>query len=320
MTESTWKAMFGRTPILCPLLSALLLQCAQVKAQQDPLFTTYMWNMMTVNPGYAGSADVMNATLTCRKQWVGYEGAPSTNSLIVHSPLRNRKLGLGVAIIDDRIGPSRTSGFYGDFAYRVRLNKTSRLAFGLKAGFTSMRMNMTSVSGTNAADPVFQSNISGGLHPNFGFGMYYWNKMSYLGISVPKLLDDQLLSGNENGSVTLYSQRRHYFLVGGYVWSIARSLKFRPSFLVRAVEGAPLSADVSANFLIMEKLWTGAAYRSSKEVSAILSYQLNDQLRAGYAYDMTLSELKGQQGGSHEVMLSYDLSFTKRLLRSPRYF
>ena len=308
------------SPIL--LFGVLVLLCwgRTAHAQQDPMYTMYMWNMMTVNPGYAGSADVMNATALSRHQWVGFDGAPSTNSLMVHTPLRNRALGLGLSLVDDRIGPSHSTGVFGDFAYRIRLNKTTRLAFGMKAGLNTWRMNMSSVPGTDPADPVYQRDVNSGLHPNFGFGMYCWGRKAYVGLAAPKLLRGEVLIGSEAGQIRLYKEQWHFFLVGGYVLPLSAQVRFRPSVLLKAVDGAPLSADLSANFLFVEKLWLGAAYRTSKELSAVFSYQITDQLRAGYAYDLALSPLRSNHGGSHEVMVTYDLAFTKRLLRSPRYF
>lgn len=289
-------------------------------AQQDPLYTMYMWNMMTVNPGYAGSADVMNATVLARRQWVGIDGAPATNSLMVHTPLRTKSVGLGLSVLDDRIGPGRTTGAFADFAYRIRTGGACRLAFGLKAGFNSMRMRMSSVPGTDANDPVFQQDISGGFKPNFGFGLYYWGKKGYAGLSTPKLLQEDLMARAESGDVHSFRQQMHYFLTAGYVFPLSKEVKFKPALLAKAVAGAPLAMDLSANFLFMDQFWVGAAYRTANEASAILSYQITDQLRAGYSFDYAFSGIRSRTSGSHEIMATYDLSFTKHLLRSPRYF
>ena len=284
------------------------------------MYTMYMWNMMSVNPGYAGSADVMNVTALARRQWTGVNGAPATNSLMVHTPLRNKALGLGLSLVNDRIGPGSNTGVFGQFAYRIRLSVKYRLAFGLSAGFNNLSMDLASVPGVDVNDPVFQRNVNSGLRPNFGFGIYFWSRKTYIGISSPKLLNSELMTNNENGDLRVYQQELHYFLIAGHVFELSHDVKFRPSLQVKAVNGAPLSADLSANFLFREKLWTGAAYRTSHDMSILLSYQINDQLRVGYAYDLSLNKLRSQFGGSHELMLSYDLTFTKHLLRSPRYF
>ncbi|HEY0977780.1 MAG TPA: type IX secretion system membrane protein PorP/SprF, partial [Flavobacteriales bacterium] len=289
-------------------------------AQQEPMYTMYMWNMLSVNPGYAGSADVLNATVVSRRQWVGIAGAPTTSGLLVHTPLRARSIGIGGSVIDDRIGPTRSTQVAGDFAYRIRMNERTRLAFGLKLGMSSLRMDLPSVPDTDVNDPIYQVAQRSSLTPNFGFGVFYWNRMAYLGLSIPKLLNTELFTTTETGKVRVHRSIQHLLLMGGHVFRLSDDLHFRPSFSVKATLGAPLSGDLSANFLYLEKLWAGLAYRTSKDLSAILSYQLSQQLRAGYAYDMTFSGLQGKQGGSHEVMLTYDFAFTKRLLRSPRYF
>ncbi len=318
---STPRIHKGFSPLLAVLIMAAgALHAPVARAQQDPMYTMYMWNMMSVNPGYAGSADLMNLTVLGRRQWTGVNGAPSTNSFMVHTPLRNKALGVGLSFVNDRIGPSATNGIFGQFAYRIRLSGRTRLAFGLSAGFNTMNMDMASVPGVDLNDPIFQRNVNSGPEPNFGFGLYCWNKKTYVGLSSPKLLNSELLANNESGDVRVYQQELHYFLIAGHVFDLSPDVKFRPSLQVKAVGGAPLSSDISANFLLREKLWTGVAYRTSHDMSAILSYQINDQLRAGYSYDMSLNPLRSQYGGSHELMLSYDLTFTKHFLRSPRYF
>jgi type IX secretion system PorP/SprF family membrane protein len=248
------------------------------------------------------------------------DGAPATNAFLAHSPLRLRSLGLGLSVVEDRIGPSRTGSFFADFAYRIRVTRESRLAFGLKAGGTTMRLNLSEVSGTDLNDPVYQRNLSSGFQPNFGFGLYYWSHKGYIGLSAPKLLNASVTGSDENGVVTVYDQAMHGFLTAGYVFQLSHDLKLRPAMLLKAVMGAPASADLSANFLFREKLWAGLAYRTSNDVATILSYQLSEQLRAGYAYDLSLSPLRTRTSGSHELMVSYDLLFSKRMLRSPRYF
>jgi type IX secretion system PorP/SprF family membrane protein len=306
------------------LLRAAVFACVivplAVRAQQDPMYTMYMWNILPVNPAYAGSNDVMNATALTRHQWIGIEGAPVTNSLMVHSPLKAQALGLGLSVIDDKIGPSRSTTVNGDFAYRFKVSEGARIALGTKVGINRMSMNMGEVPGTTASDPVFQGSVDGDIHFNFGFGAYYWSSSGYVGLAVPKLLEDHYTTGTENGPVNVFTDARHYLLMAGYVLPLSDGIKFKPSFLVRAVAGAPLSVDLTANFLFFEKLWIGATYRTADECGGILSYQITEQLRAGYAYELPLSPLRSAQSGTHEGMLSYDLNFTKRHLRSPRYF
>ena len=298
----------------------VLMLCAsfnRANAQQDPMFTQYMFNTLALNPAYAGSADIFTVMALSRHQWVGLEGAPTTQTFVLHTPLKNQNIGLGFSVIHDKIGPVQQTGFYGDFAYRLKTGKESRLAFGLKFGGNYFTADLSSLQ-TIDDDPA-NVNVSGEFLPNAGFGLYWSSKKFYLGASAPKLLQ------NEIGEVNTVSglvgeEERHYYLIGGMVFNLSEDLKFKPSFMARAVEGAPLSIDVTASFLLREKLWVGVMYRLQDSFGAILQYQISEQLRAGYAYDMTTSRLGEYNSGTHEIMLNYDLRFTKGRTISPRYF
>lgn len=302
-------------------LAALLLLTQAARAQQDPMYTMYFWNTMAVNPGYAGSADLFTVSALARQQWVGLDGAPSTQTLTLHSPLPNQSLAVGLSAVHDKVGPVDNTIVYGDFAYRIRVSENARLAFGLKAGVDMMQVQLSSLQNVDASDPLFAQDLANKAKPNFGFGLFYFTSKGYFGLSAPKLIEQERLQVQGNTDViTGITQRRHYFLIAGYVFDLGRSVKFRPSTLVKAVEGAPLSIDLTAMFLLNERLWLGAAYRHEASMSAIAAYNITDQLRAGYAYDFTTGELRTQQSGSHEIMLSYDLRFNKDKTLSPRYF
>lgn len=305
--------------ILLPVLTIAMNGIAH--AQQDPMYTMYMWNTLSVNPGYAGSADLFTITGLAREQWVGLDGAPSTQTLTLHTPLSNNAIGIGLSAVHDEVGPVNNTLLFGDFAYRIRVTKNARLAFGLKAGVDLFQADLTSVPGTDVGDPLFQQNTSSSAKPNFGFGLYYWSKKGYVGISTPKLMQHSRLGVDDaNGTVSAITQKRHLFLIAGYVFTFSPAVKFRPSFLLKAVDGAPLSIDLTANFLLLERLWLGAAYRNEDSMAGIIAYNITEQLRAGYAYDLTLSPLRAHEGGTHELMLQYDLSFTREKTLSPRYF
>lgn len=305
-----------------PLLISIgmLLVAAGARAQQDPLYSMYMWNMMTVMPGYAGSADVLNVTALSRVQWASVSGAPTTHSLSGHAPINKRSLGLGMSLVRDQIGRTATTSFYSDIAYRIRLNPRTRLAFGLKAGADHVQINNTQVENTDPNDPTFAADLSGKVQPNFGFGMYLWSKRGYAGISAPKLLRNYFSTTSSDGIVSPFHQEAtHLFLTAGYVFPLG-TVMFKPAMMVRATEGAPLSADLSANFLFAERFWLGCAYRYGAGAIAITSLQINDQFRVGYSYDMGFSNIAGRFGGAHEFMISYDPVFTRERVRSPRYF
>jgi type IX secretion system PorP/SprF family membrane protein len=308
-----------RTSILLrlALMMALALRCSVLLAQQDPLYSQYMFNTLAFNPAYAGSGDVFTVMALSRHQWVGFEGAPATQTILAHSPLRSQNLALGLSVINDKLGPTRQTGVFADFAYRIRTGESSRLAFGLKGGFNSFRADL---AGLSTVDPD-QANvdIQGKMLPNFGFGLFWHTPLAYVGVSAPKLLENETVEAT-NGLLTTGSEERHYFVMGGYVMDLGRDLKFKPSFMARLVAGAPLSLDVNANFLLRERIWFGAMYRLGNSFGLLGQYQVNDQLRIGYAFDLATTKLGAYNAGTHELMLSYDLRFIKGRTISPRYF
>lgn len=285
--------------------------------QQDPLFSQYMFNTLAFNPAYAGSADVFTMMALSRHQWVGFDGAPSTQTFLAHSPLKAANMALGFSAITDRAGPMRQTGAQVDYAYRIRTGEDSRLAFGLKGGFNLMQADIASLS-TVEVDPS-NVNIQGQLLPNFGFGLFWHTQRYYAGFSVPKLLENQIDVGGGTALITA-SEVRHWYLMGGYVFDIDLDIKFKPSFLLRRVEGAPLSLDLNANFLLRERIWFGGMYRVGNSFGLLAQYQVNDQFRVGYAFDLTTTRIGAHNAGTHEVMLNYDLRFLKGRTVSPRYF
>ena len=287
------------------------------RGQQDPMYSQYMFNTLAFNPAYAGSADVFTVMALSRHQWVGFDGAPATQTILAHSPLKGEKLSLGFTAINDKVGPSHQTSAYGDFAYRIRTSENTRLSFGLKGGMNIYQADLASLTSVEV-DPA-NVNVSGQLLPNFGFGVYWHGPRYYVGASAPKLLENKMDAVNGNVLVSA-SEARHYFLIGGYVMDLGRDIKFKPSFMFRTVEGAPLSLDLNANFLLRERIWFGAMYRLGNAFGVMGQYQVNDQLRVGYAFDLTTTRIGAYNAGTHEIMLSYDLRFVKGKTISPRYF
>jgi type IX secretion system PorP/SprF family membrane protein len=288
-----------------------------VQAQQDPLFSQYMFNTLAFNPAYAGSADVFTVMALSRHQWVGFEGAPSTQTFLAHTPLRNQNLALGFTAMTDKVGPARQTGAFVDLAYRIRTGADTRLSFGLKGGVNAFQADLANLATVNPDQA--NVNVQGELMPNFGFGLYWHAPRYYVGLSAPKLLENELVPAS-NGVITTSNEVRHFFLMGGYVLDIGRDLKFKPSLMARVVQGAPLSVDLNASFLLRERIWFGAMYRLGNAFGVFGQYQVNDQLRIGYAFDLTTTKLGAYNAGTHEVMLSYDLRFIKGRTISPRYF
>ncbi|MBK9420690.1 MAG: type IX secretion system membrane protein PorP/SprF [Flavobacteriales bacterium] len=302
------------------LLAGTALAPQQAAAQQDPQFSQYMFNLLALNPAYAGSAERLSVKALSRHQWVGLEGAPTTQTLTAHAPVFKQALGLGGTLMRDEHGPVTQYGFIVDVAYRMFLGKDQKLAFGLKGGMNLFQGDFASLHQFEANDQVFQQNVTSKTDPQFGFGVMYYGDRFYLGISSPKLLRTQFFETDSLQFVSEPGQRMHLYLSGGYVFNLSTYTKLKPTFMVKAVEGAPVSIDLGANFLLYEKLWLGAFYRYTDAVGALVQYNITDAFTVGYSYDYPLSALHNYSGGSHEFMLGYEFGKAPAGIRSPRYF
>lgn len=299
------------------LIVMLLLAGFFASAQQDAQYTQYMYNTISVNPAYAGSRDVLSVVGLYRSQWVGLDGAPETQTLSIHSPVGN-KVGLGLSIVNDKIGPSNQTYLDVDFSYTLNVGTTAKLALGIKAGANLLNVDYNKLTGED--DMIFQDNIDNRFMPNVGIGAYWYDDKYYLGLSSPDLLETEHYDDDEVAESYLAKERLHAYLMGGYVFDLDYNLKLKPAFLVKAVDGAPLQVDLSANFLFNEKFTIGAAYRWSAAVSGIAGFQISDQLMIGYAYDQETTELRRYNSGSHEIVLRFELFKNVGNTISPRFF
>ncbi len=301
------------------LLSTLTFSmiCCALLAQQDPLFTQYRSNMLTVNPAYAGSREALTFNLLHRNQWVGIEGAPTTQSISVHGPLASDKVGFGLSLINDKVGPTKQAGIYGDISGRVKVSEKGYLAGGVKVGANFFSSNLTELTLANRGDGNFAENVNKTM-PNVGVGVYYYSDKFYLGVSVPKIIKNTLYdNGSLDGAV---SEKRHAFVNSGLILELSPLVKFRPTAMVRMVGGSPLSLDATATFILDDRFWIGGYYRLSESVGLLLDYNFTSQLKVGYSYDYTLTELQNYNTGSHEIGVTYDFIFKEKRIQSPRYF
>ena len=288
-------------------------------AQQLPQFTQYMYNTIAVNPAYAGSRGVMSIVGLNRNQWVGFDGGPSTQTLSIHSPLRNEKIGLGLSMLNDKTGDENFTYFYGDFSYTINASEDIKVAFGLKAGATNYKLdNQFYAYDDVISDPFFNDKLNR-WNFNVGTGIMVHTDKWYIGLSAPRIINHD----NNNQSEYLALEQVHYYFIGGYVFNLSDSVKFKPSTMTKYTSGAPLSTDVTANFLFNEKFWLGASYRINevqRAFGAFADFQVSKQLRIGYAYEIPTKEIRGYTSGSHEALLIYEFKFSKDKLKSPRYF
>lgn len=291
-------------------------------AQQDAQYTQYMYNTISVNPGYAGSRDVLSLTGLYRTQWVGLEGAPKTMTFSGHSPLRNEKLGLGVSIVRDQIWIQDETYLDIDFSYTINTSDNGQLAFGIKAGAHLLNIDFTKTNPENSTDDDFDiaNNVDNKFSPNVGFGIYYHTEKFYIGYSAPTLLKTKYYEDDINSISYLAKDRVNHYLIAGYVFDLSSSVKFKPAILFKAVQGAPLQADLSGNFLVNDKLTLGLAYRWDASLSGLIGFQLSEGIMMGYAYDWETTELNNYNSGSHEFFLRFEFRSSKEGIVSPRFF
>ncbi len=299
--------------LLIFLLSILCIDI--VSAQQDPQYTQYMYNMNVVNPAYAGSKESLSITALYRRQWSGFDQGPETITFSGHSPISD-KIGLGLSAIKDELGPISETNVYADFSYTLQLSETLQIALGIKAGATFHDVGLSSLDLQDPNDPFFSQDINN-TYPNVGAGAFLYSDNFYLGLSVPNLLNSVHL--DENG-VKFGNETNHYFATAGYVFQVSENVKLKPSVLVKSAFDAPVSFDGNLNALFYERFEIGASYRLDDSFSGLVGFQVTPNVRVGYAYDRVTSDIKTVADSSHEVIVTFDLFFNKRALRSPRYF
>lgn len=284
-------------------------------AQQEAHFTQYMDNTLFVNPAYAGSNGALNATAIHREQWVGIDGRPRSTTFSLHTPLKYESIGVGATIVNDIVGPIQQTQFYADFSYTLKFdNSPGKLSFGLKGGINMLNSRTDQLTVNDPNDPQFVNNVQNQINPNFGAGIYYHAPAWFIGLSTPRILEADI------GSSANAKERRHYYVIGGAVFDIARQWKLRPTTSLKVTNGAPLSIDLSAAAIYNERLWLGLTHRFGDSFGAFVQYQITPQFKAGIAYDQTITRLASYNVGSYEVLLSYDFYWKDKGVKSPRYF
>lgn len=298
---------------------AIVLGCLslQVYSQQRPQYTQYMYNTMTVNPGYTGSLGTLYALGAYRSQWTGIDGAPVSQNLSVHSPLGDEKIGLGLNLINETLGPA--SQVFADLnaSYSIRVSQTTQLGFGLKAGIKLLNVDFSKGTYLDPNDPLLSQNIDNKVNPTVGAGAYLYSDKWYVGLSVPDFISDKFF---DEGSNSVAKEEMQFYLIGGYVFDLSTELKFKPAVLAQYSQNLPVTVDFSANFLIRERLVLGAAYRYNDAISGLAGFYLNESFFLGYSYDYTTSEFTNYTKGSHEIILTYTLPSKGKSVYSPRFF
>lgn len=291
-----------------------------VMGQQDPAYSMFMYNGLAINPAVAGSAETFSATGLYRKQWNGIKGAPETQTLNIDAPVWHDKIGLGLSVINDKIGVTNTLNINALYAYRIQFNKTT-LSMGLQTGFNNYRADYLSVltnPQSTGVDNSFSQNVNRMIF-NFGSGVYLYSEKFFAGFSVPHILN-QKLDGINDSNTAQSKQYRHYFLTAGYVFDASENFKIKPSTLVKVAEGAPVQVDINTNVWYKETVSLGFSWRSHDSFTTMVQMQLGKHIRVGYAYDYIISSLSRFATGNNEVMLRYEPRAKNNRILTPRYF
>ncbi len=278
-------------------------------AQQDALYSQYMFNMLVINPAYSGSRDVLSATLDDRYQWVGFPGAPQTLTFAAHTPLRNEKLALGMYIYSDKQGPLHDDGLDLNYAYRILFGENKRLAFGIDLGLHKMHIDWDKTNPYSDNDIAFADRIEGKIKPDANLGIYFYSDNYYIGISSKHLFENTMTVGDISGSYTFTTLARHFYLMGGYAFPVNTWLVLKPSVLMKYTAVAPMNIDFTASALFGNIFWLGISYRTQRNAIVFLAeFNIGQHLRLGYSYDTYISKFAGQSQGSHEFMLNYEFN------------
>lgn len=297
------------------LLIGLMFTTMVNYAQQDAQFTQYMYNTINVNPAYAGSRGAMSIFALHRTQWVGLDGAPTTNTVSINTPFNNSRMGLGVSLINDKIGPTSTNNISTDLSYTIPTSETMKLSFGVKASINLFDLNINKLN-PDDPDPLLQG-YNNEISPNIGAGIYLHSDKAYVGFSIPNFIESNRYNDNDK---RVFKEKINYYLIAGYVFDLNYNLKFKPALLTKMVQGSPLQVDVSGNFMINDKFTLGLAYRWSASASAMAGFQVSDALFIGYGYDLETTKLDNYNSGSHEVFLRYDIFRKNNKITTPRFF
>lgn len=296
------------------IVFALLGLAFMSSAQQEPQFLQNLDNMLYYNPAYAGSRGMLNLSALHRQQWLGFKGAPMTTTFQMHTPLRYESVGVGFSFINDKAGPINTNWINADFSYSLQFKNKAKLAFGLKGGVQLLNGDLTGLYTNQANDPTLQYRYNNVAKFNFGGGVYYHSKQWFAGIAVPKLLEHF-----KSASLLMKEQRHYYLMVGGYV-KLNRQLKLRPAAMIKITENAPIAIDGSLAVIFYDRFWLGGNYRIKESAGMFAQFQLNNQFKIGYGFEVTTSRIVKHNYGTHELLISYDFIYKHRDLASPRYF
>lgn len=310
------KNIYQKMVLALVLVSGMAVP-SRVNAQQQAIFSQYMFNPFMINPAYAGSRNAISGVLLFRRQWVGVDEAPSTETFSLHSPFAQGKMAAGLNVYHDATGPTSNIGIMGTYAYHLKVGN-GKLAFGLRGGILSSKMDGTKLNYTNPVDVVNTQAVSSASVPSFDFGMYYYSRSTFIGLSATHLTEGKLNYVSSTGELN-FTLKRHYMAMAGMAIELNPKMVLKPSFLVKYVAAAPVSIDLNVSMLLNKVFWVGISYRSLSSFNLITEFNITDFLRVGYSYEMPITRIKKFTMGTHEVFAGFDFTVGKSKHVSPRY-
>lgn len=295
----------------------ILLITSQLEAQHNAIVSQYMFNMYAINPAYAGAKDYSTINGFYRSQWVGFEGAPSTQTITFHKPLSKSNLGIGAQLFNDQIGVTKEFGLLGSAAYTIKMDRR-KLSMGLSVGFKNFSSSWTELTTNEQGDFNFSYDTQNRFRPEFGLGAYYQSERWYFGFSIPYLFNTRISENNENINTYYDAKNTNYLLAAGTAIELDKNLILKPSALLKVNPASTFQFDLNSNLIIKNRFWIGFSYRHQDAILGIFEVQVNEKLKAGYSYDFTLSEIQRYSGGSHEMSLEYVIG-RKPTIVNPRF-
>jgi len=288
-------------------------------AQQEAQFTQYLDNMIYYNPAYAGSNDMLSISALHRQQWAGFKGAPMSTTLGINTPLRYDNIGIGMSLLNDKVGPTNNTWINADVSYSLKFKRhKGRLSFGLKGGVNLLNGDINQLYKQDDSDEILDVRYQNEAKFNVGAGVYYHSEQFFVGVAVPRIIDN-VKEANELINPKYISQRHYYLTIGGYI-NANRMLKIRPSAMLKVTENSPMAIDANLAFIFYNQFWVGANYRVLESAGIYVQYQISNQFKVGYAFEFSTTQLRAHNAGTHELMISYDLLLNNKSFASPRYF
>jgi type IX secretion system PorP/SprF family membrane protein len=297
------------------LITCLLVLLQKSHAQQKVQYTQYMFNGLALNPAYAGADEALSLTFVQRRQWAQIESAPTTQALTAHTLFKKKHVGLGLSIVNDRIGVHRNLDFVTHYAYHLKTGTASTLSVGLQAGVYNRKSDYASLVGHQSTDPKLYNPFITSTSIDFGAGIYFRSPKLHAGLSVPELVPERI---SVNDTISIRASRSNYFLYARYNLFINENVTLQPGVLLKYLHNVPLSFDVNVNLIYRRVLTTGFSYRKSESIDFLLKAQVTPQLQVGYSYDHPVGLLSNLSNGSHELMINYLFRFVQKDVASPR--